>query len=127
MRRDFLIQYRWPRDTPPQPELPGDGYSTRWRGWLYAPAAGKYQFMTRNDDGVRLWIGEELVIDDWKSHAPEDRQGAKDLARGIFPIVLEHFDESGDAVLRVYWRRDSDPVRALDGRYLFHTWKDKQR
>src|SRR5687768_4387689 len=45
-----------------------DRFSARWTGALTPPAAGTYTFATETDDGVRVWIDDVLVIDDWRGH-----------------------------------------------------------
>ncbi len=47
-------------------EMPLDNWSARWTGWLQAPQTGTYQITTVTDDGARLWLNDELLIDDWK-------------------------------------------------------------
>ncbi len=123
-RIDSLFAFRFPGQTPAAEGLPGENWSIRWRGWVLAPADGTYRFVTRNDDGVRLRIGEALAIDDWRSHGAEDREGRIDLKRGIYPVELEFFDDTSDAVLLFFWQYGSDPRRLIDGRHLFHSRKD---
>jgi hypothetical protein len=42
-----------------------DQFSVRWTGFVEAASTGNYQFQTRSNDGVRLWIDGEIVIDHW--------------------------------------------------------------
>ncbi|HJT79088.1 MAG TPA: PA14 domain-containing protein, partial [Gemmataceae bacterium] len=56
----------WKRDrTPPHPALGGEFYSIRWTGWLKAPRPGKYRLTVGADDGIRLRLDGNLVIDEW--------------------------------------------------------------
>ncbi|HWO61749.1 MAG TPA: PA14 domain-containing protein, partial [Umezawaea sp.] len=54
----------WERGHPPG--LPNDVFSARFTGEIVFPAAGEYTLRAFVDDGVRLWLDDQLVIDDWK-------------------------------------------------------------
>ncbi len=80
-----------------------DRVSVRWTGFLDVPAAGRYVFSTSNDDGVRVRIGDTLVIDDWTFHFPEKHEGRIELAAGAVPIVVEYFEVDQTAEMRLLW------------------------
>jgi hypothetical protein len=82
-----------------------DGFSVRWRGQLRAPASGSYTLRTRSDEGVRVWLGGNLVIDNWSPHSVTDNTAAPvTLAAGQrIDIVVEYFDNRGDATMRLLW------------------------
>jgi hypothetical protein len=50
--------------------MPVDGFSVRWRGWVTAPISGTYTFAMTTDDGVRLWIDGQQLIDEWIVQGP---------------------------------------------------------
>src|SRR5262249_35656372 len=52
----------------PDPAVGQTHFSVRWTGSVVAPQNGSYQIITDSDDGVRVWIGDRLVIDDWNGH-----------------------------------------------------------
>ncbi|MEY3025118.1 MAG: hypothetical protein RLZZ238_15 [Planctomycetota bacterium] len=65
-RIDANIDFDWSGTTPGIGGLNGDYYTVRWRGTITTPAAdGVYTFVVGRDDGARLWIDDELVIDEW--------------------------------------------------------------
>ena len=47
-----------------------DNFSARWSGSVQATTTGNYRFRTVSDDGVRLWINNVLVVDNWTDQAP---------------------------------------------------------
>ncbi|MEM6313617.1 MAG: PA14 domain-containing protein, partial [Planctomycetota bacterium] len=60
-----------------------DIVSVRWEGSVQALEAGSYQFRTRSDDGIRVWVDGDLVIDEWSNHGPRyDASGAIEFAEG---------------------------------------------
>jgi GH43 family beta-xylosidase len=80
-----------------------DRVSVRWSGFLDVPTAGNYTFITSNDDGVRVRVGDTLVIDDWNFHFPERHDGTLALAAGRVPIVIEYFEIDLGAEMRLSW------------------------
>jgi hypothetical protein len=72
-----------------------------------ATATGTFNFRTRSNDGVRLWVNGVLVIDNWTSHATIDNTTANiSLTKNQrYTITLEHFDNTATAVARLSWKR----------------------
>ncbi|MFZ4508629.1 MAG: PA14 domain-containing protein [Fimbriimonas sp.] len=80
-------------------------FGARWTGTLIAPTSGKYTLFTQSDDGVRLKIGDKLVIDNWSNHGPTWNEGILDLEAGkSVPITLEYFNGSGGGLIRLEWQ-----------------------
>ena len=96
------IDHEW-GEGEPAPQVGADRFSARFTATLDVPAAGTYGFATRADDGVRLWVGDQLVIDDWRPHFPERHEGTVELAAGPTPITLEYFEIDLTAELRLTW------------------------
>ncbi|MFG6439086.1 glycoside hydrolase family 3 C-terminal domain-containing protein [Pelomonas margarita] len=59
----------------------GQGF-TRWRGWLVAPATGRWQLGSHGTGMSRLWLDDALIADDSHPHAPADCLAAVDLVQG---------------------------------------------
>jgi YVTN family beta-propeller protein len=100
------VSFSW-GSTPPGPGVNTNQFSVRWTGFVEATANGTFQFQTRSNDGVRLWIDGDLVIDNWPSHAT-----ATDATAGIaltknqrYSVTMEFYDNTGTAVARLYWKR----------------------
>ncbi|RYZ82154.1 MAG: DUF4968 domain-containing protein, partial [Proteobacteria bacterium] len=66
-RTDPQIDFNWANA--PVEGLSHDHYSVRWTGFVQAPREDDYTLTTSTDDGVRLWIDDKLVIDNWTVHA----------------------------------------------------------
>ena len=92
--------------------LTADHFQATWTGRLQANYSELYNFATTSDDGVRLWIGGELVIDHWTDHAATVDTGSKWLEAGKwYDIKLEYYENTGAA--------HGEPAvveRAADGR-----------
>jgi len=76
--------------------FPGVSKRTEWfaidytgRFWIEKP--GTYRFMLMSDDGSKLYIDDELVVDNDGVHAPAERGGTATLGRGIHRIRVSYF------------------------------------
>jgi PA14 domain/Putative Ig domain len=89
---------------PPIPELFYDNFSVRWTGEVIAPATGWYTFKTFSDDGVRLWVRNQLLIDNWTDHGPTLDEGRLWLEEGgRYPITLEYYEATGWSMISLMW------------------------
>ena len=67
-RVDSTVNFDWASGAPAA-GVPADNFSVRWTGRVQAPVTGTYRFTTVSDDGIRLWINGQLVINNWTDHA----------------------------------------------------------
>ncbi len=82
------------------PDGPGQHFSIRWTGYFVPATTGGYKFFTNSDDGVRLYLDDKLVIDDWHTHAETLNAFATRLDAGHpYSIRLEYFQGTGDATI----------------------------
>ncbi|MFN3822069.1 MAG: PA14 domain-containing protein, partial [bacterium] len=85
--------------------VPNDYFGVIWTGYFRVAQAGQYTFRTYSDDGVRLYINGNRVIDDWVDHAPAERvSNAINLTIGWHSVRLEFYENGGGAVCQLYWR-----------------------
>lgn len=79
-------------------------WSARWSGFLEAPKTGEYAFHTISNDGVRLWINDQQLIDDWTDHSEKEGTGRIALEAGKrYPLKLEYFYNGGQGVTKLWW------------------------
>jgi YVTN family beta-propeller protein len=104
LERVEKVAFTW--KTSPGPGVNANQFSVRWTGFVEAPSTGSYQFRTRSNDGVRLWVNGELLIDHWAAHGTaDDTSAAVALARnGRYPVTLEYYDNTGNGVARFLWQ-----------------------
>jgi hypothetical protein len=106
-RVDPVVGFDWGRGSP-DPSIGADTFSVRWTGFITAQQTESHTFYTVSDDGVRLWIGDKLVIDNWTVHAPTENRATVALERGRrYPIKLEYFEHGGGAVAKLLWSSPS--------------------
>jgi len=115
--RNEAVDFDWGTGAPAG--MPADRFSVRWTGSVIAPATGTYRFQTVSDDGVRLWVNGQRVIDNWTLHPPTtDTSAAVSLVAGQrYAIRLEYYENYGGATLRLRWQRPGqsafEPIPAV--------------
>ncbi|MCB1184109.1 glycoside hydrolase family 3 C-terminal domain-containing protein [bacterium] len=107
-RLDPQVDFQWSIASPAPDVLPGDFYSVRWTGELTAPGNGAFALGVSGDDGYRLWLDDELVLDNWRPLAAGTRMAPKPLAAGrAYAIRLEFRSPTGNARIRLVWDREA--------------------
>ncbi len=71
---------------------------------LHVPEDGAYTFRLISDDGSRLTIDDQLVVDNDGLHAEQGKDGTVNLTAGAHPLFVEFFENGGGQVLRLQWR-----------------------
>jgi len=107
-RQTANINLNWDNVPVPDKELPEfKPYSVRWTGYFKPTTTETYTIFTASDDGVRLWIDDKLVIDNWTCHSESEDAVQVSLNSGVFHrLRLEYFEASGlqGQRIRLYWQ-----------------------
>ena len=99
VRTDKHVHFDWGEGSFAQGE-PVDHFSIRWTGFFVPKESGDYKFFTSADDGVRLYVGDEIAIDDWLPHSQTMDTAARHLEAGhAYKIRLEYFESVGSAIV----------------------------
>ena len=78
-------------------------FAMKFDGYVSVPAAGVYTFYLRSDDGSRMWVDGALLIDNDGLHSSLEKRGAVALEKGLHPIAVAMFEQSGGFELDVAW------------------------
>ena len=110
LTRTEAIDFDWGTGRPTT-NVSSDNFSARWTGTVQAPATGTYRFQTVSDDGVRVWVNGQLLINNWTSHAPTtDTSAGINLSAGQrYSITVEYFENTGGATVRLRWLTPGNP------------------
>src|SRR5207248_3265609 len=99
------LNHNWGGDGPGY-GLPSDGFSARFLRTV-GFNCGRYRFDVGSDDGVRVWVGDQQILDKWQDQtgtfAPEVV-----LSGGSLVVRVEYYEAGGNANLQVSWTRLSD-------------------
>lgn len=96
------VFHDWGYDKPYAKLPSGDGFSVRWSGQRYFHA-GFYRFGMFADDGVRLWVDGELLVDQWHDGSTEYHAPVTYLNTGNHDVAVEYYENSGEAEIRLWW------------------------
>jgi glucose/arabinose dehydrogenase/PKD repeat protein len=103
-RVDSTLDFNWGTGSP-SPQVPSDQFSVRWVGEVQPQFTKTYTFFTQTDDGVRLWINNQLLVDQWHNQALTEWSGNIALTAGTwYPVKMEYYEDGGDAGAYLLWQ-----------------------
>ncbi|MBI2731902.1 MAG: DUF1929 domain-containing protein [Aquabacterium sp.] len=89
----------------PAPGVTADNFSVRWSGSLEAVSSGGTKIQTVSDDAVRVWVNNQLVIDNWAPHGPTTNTATVSMVAGQrYNVVVEYFEQGGSATMQLQWQ-----------------------
>ena len=97
-----------------------DHYAILFEGLIDIPEEGLYTFYTYSDDGSRLFIDNQLVVDNGGSHSAQKRTGFIPLQKGLHPLRIEYFEDYDGQTLKVGYRYNTSSERLLSFDELYH-------
>jgi LysM repeat protein len=100
-RQDLEVNFNWMIGSP-FGEMNSDRFSVRWEKVEYFKG-GPYRFYAIADDGVRVYVDDQLIIDGWVIQPTTEYKADLNLGEGPHKIVVEYYEEAEDAQIRVYW------------------------
>jgi beta-glucosidase len=99
VRVDKRVHFDWGEGSFAKGE-PVDHFSIRWTGYFVPKESGDYKFYTSADDGVRLYVGDDIAIDDWLPHSQTLDIATRHLDAGqAVKVRLEYFDSVSSAIV----------------------------
>lgn len=130
-RIDPQIDFDWTGKSP-APGLEESEYSIRWTGKLTPPLSGKYLFSAVVDDGIRVWVGNQLVIDAWNLHDNEHFTGSIALTgKQQYDLKVEFFNAIFEGEITLLWQMPGEEpifggvfgynLKTIPARYFSHT------
>lgn len=115
VRNDLAIDFGWGSGAPAT-GIPVDNFSARWtRNADFEGAV--YRFHALVDDGVRVWVDDQLVIDSWRDGSLREVTRDVSLTRGSHRVRVEYYERTGDARVRIWWERLSSSFPDWKGEY----------
>ena len=85
-------------------------------GYIYINATNMIEFELASDDGSRLLIDDEVVVDNGGLHGTQEKRGSAPLSRGWHKISVEWFNKTGGADLNLRMGVLGDELHAIDPR-----------
>jgi hypothetical protein len=100
-RWENSIDFNWMGGSP-DPVINSDNFSARWTRRV-AFDAGNYRFFATMDDGMRVWLNNELIIDGWRESQEHTMTVDRFVPAGVHDLRVEFFEAGGMAVARFRW------------------------
>ncbi|MEM7127458.1 MAG: PA14 domain-containing protein [Chloroflexota bacterium] len=108
IQNDQIISFEWGSESPSS-EIPEDNFSARWSRSIYFEA-GSYTFQLEVDDGARLLIDGQLLIDSWQDGSRRQLTAQTVLNQGQHQIILEYYERTGNALVHLSWEEKANFV-----------------
>lgn len=96
------LNFNWGGQSP-YPGVPKNLWSMRCTSVQYFPSSGPYQFNARVDDGVRVFVDGNAVINAWFNQAGVLQTGTANLSAGPHNMTVEYYQFGHDSLLSVWW------------------------
>jgi len=111
-RTDDQINFQW-GDGTPDAAVNIDAFSVIWTGEIEIPYSETYTFYTSTDDGARLYIDGQRIINQWVDQGTTEVSGTIDLTAGRHSIQMEYYENGGGAVAELRWSSPSTPKQII--------------
>jgi hypothetical protein len=122
VRVDPTVNTNWGNGSP-DPSISVDQFTALWTGQVQPEFSETYTFYTTTDDGVRLWVNNQLIIDKWVDQGPTEWTGtASNLVSGRrYDIKMEYYENGGGAEAILSWSSPSTAKAIIPQSQLFPT------
>ncbi len=118
-RTDATVNFTWGSGAPAT-GIAADTFSVRWTGLVEPAVTGTYTFYTVSDDGVRLWVNGQPLVNRWTNHAAVEDSGTIALTAGQrYDIRMEFYENTGSATARLLWSGPSTPKAVVPSTRLY--------
>ncbi len=106
----------------PDPLVHHNNFSARWTGQILPQYSQKYYFVARVDDGVKLWVNNQLIVDRWPGGGVTDSTGSIVLkADVLYDIKMDYFEATAAAEAHLSWYGEDQAKQIIPMNRLFPT------
>lgn len=102
MRNDAAVNFNWGRSGPAPGVLPADSFAARWTRSLEF-VEGSYRWTLTADDGARLLIDGQVVLDAWQGQTGQEVTAQTRLEAGLHTVVVELHNAAGPGEIALSW------------------------
>jgi hypothetical protein len=95
-------------------------YALLFEGYIWIKQEGIYDFFTRSDDGSKLFIDGQQVVNNDGEHGSVEAGGKAALKKGYHQLRVEYFDSGGGNELKVLWQPPGRSKETIPSNVLFH-------
>lgn len=102
-RTETAIDYEW-RASSPDGAVSNDEFSVRWTRTINVPP-DLYRFVAVADDGIRVWLDDELILDQWRNGDVTRYETEAEIGPGPHQLRVEYYEEREHATAKLTWER----------------------
>lgn len=95
-------------------------FAFEFTGYIKIIKDGMFTFYTQSDDGSKLFIDDEEVVDNDGDHGSTEMSGKAALKKGYHKIRVIYYDGGGGSELKVLFNAEGENKKELPGSLLFH-------
>ncbi len=117
-RVDSTVDFNWGNGSPAA-GVNADGFSVRWTGKVLPAFSQTYTFTTTADDGARLWVNGQQIINRWKNGSAATSGNIALVANQEANIVLEYYESTSSAKMQLSWKSSSLASQVVPQNRLF--------
>ena len=118
-RTDSNVDFEWNNNSPDS-SIGSDTFSARWTGQIEPLFSETYNFHTTSDDGVRLWVDGQLIVDKFVDRRSTQDTATIDLVAGKkYDIRMEYYENSGKANANLAWSSNSQSFEIVPSSQLY--------
>lgn len=92
----------------------------KFDGYIFIPETGNYTFSTLSDDGSKLFIDNELIVNNDGIHWLNEAYGAVKLEKGFHKFNISYFDQVGGTVLNCFMQQEGKEKQEISASQLFY-------
>lgn len=112
VRKDRVINFEDTADF--DLPFPAETFIIEWLGGLIIEEEGDYEFTCRSDDGMKLWLDDDVVLDADKLQAPAENKATVHLVPGVYRFRMQFFENTQHEVCVLEWRATRGEGEALE-------------
>ncbi len=116
---DPTINFLWNGGSPTT-GVNGANFSVRWAGQLLPRSTGPYTFTTVSDDGIRLWVNGQQLINNWTGHGATADSGNITLTQGVpANVQMEYYQGVGGSQIQLFYAAAGLPTQIVPQNQLY--------
>ncbi|MGI4862484.1 MAG: PA14 domain-containing protein [Janthinobacterium lividum] len=109
-RHDAALDFNWHQNSPAS-GVPAEDFSVRWTGYLVPPATGHYVLHLTVDDGMRLWLNDRQLLNEWRGQSISLYKLEVDLKAGVpYALRIDYCQYGYDSRALLAWERPDKPA-----------------
>ena len=119
VRTDAMVNFNW-SSASPDPGIPPTNYTVRWTGSVQPQFTETYTFYVTTDDGVRLYVNGQLLIDSWVDQNAATKSNTIALAaQQLYNLRMDYYQHTNNAVAMLSWSSPSAPLGIIPQTQLY--------